>query len=613
MDINRKLLAAVRSRGEKRTAFNYGILTADAYVRGLRDYIGSDACYRYAARGNISFQDILQKASQTLVYANPEMELEEIEWRSDGNRANLRRLDPEGPELPKNTLMVFRHVLTTPKKDRDGDILRTEGAEIDPKMLLLFNHVPTLPIGKMLAVVEHNEKRLVLTSVIIDMNELAHDSAVMIDNGMGRFSHGFRAKKFKELKGSDDEPPGFDVTHFEIMEESLVSVPSNTDAEVDEVLLSLVDRKKLTSPIMKAMGRHIRDRRDVAMGMCYRERVGDYEKEIRTATRADFEAVFNMTKGGNHENQSRDRSNAGAEQFEPEGTPCTSEETKEVAQEAIKAGDTEMNCEVVTLVTPVTPVTDGKPYTSEHACRLKEPSEFQPGSFRRSSRTHEGKEYAVIMGRLKGEETMTDQAYRYPSDSWSADQARDHCTGHGGRMFEPATIRDVEFSIKDASLHEAGRRHAASLVAAGKVKRSRNWNPPSAAEENAYIEKNGMAAFGRWHLGIKLSKDEHRKGDFAYPFTSDFKNVDRAGIVAIRQRAGQQHDDAIFQAAGVLLERIDRADSEERQAQVDSAIKTILEEGSSEERNRLLKILEAMRAVEEEDRKAEEYRRFAGQ
>jgi HK97 family phage prohead protease len=81
---------------------------------------------------------------------------------------------------------------------------------------------------------------------------------------------------------------------------------------------------------------------------------------------------------------------------------------------------------------------DEKPYPAEHACRLKEPSEFQPDSFRRTSRESDGKRYDVIMGKLKGESSMTEQAYRYPRDVWSEAQAKAHCSDHEGITFEPA-------------------------------------------------------------------------------------------------------------------------------------------------------------------------------
>ena len=66
--------------------------------------------------------------------------------------------------------MVFRHTLTTSRKDRDGDVLHPEGMEVDPQLPLLFQHVHTMPIGKMLIVATRNKKTLDLWSCIIDIN-----------------------------------------------------------------------------------------------------------------------------------------------------------------------------------------------------------------------------------------------------------------------------------------------------------------------------------------------------------------------------------------------------------------------------------------------------------
>lgn len=257
-DLNTQLLQEIRKR-QKTTEFNEGILTADRYVQTLPQCVGSDLCYRYASKGNVSFDDILKKSAKTLTYNNSEMEVQDLygksyEWRDD---------DGDELELPKNTLMVFKHILTSPKKDRDGDVMRTEGARPDPKMLLLWQHVHTLPIGKMLRIHSHTSKRLEVVSAIIDMNDLCHDSAVMVDNGMGRFSHGFRALDFVKVKAEPGNTTGggFDIKSFEIMEESLVSVPANTDADTQEILLSLVEGGKLTSPMMKGIGSNIRSKR----------------------------------------------------------------------------------------------------------------------------------------------------------------------------------------------------------------------------------------------------------------------------------------------------------------------------------------------------------------
>ena len=214
----------------------------------------------------------MQKAAGTLSYINPGMEI----------KAKGEDVLPSTIERPKNTLMVFRHVLTTSTKDRDGDILRTSGAKPDPRMLLLWQHVHTLPIGKMLAVAGHTKDELQLYSCIIDMNDLCHDAAVMVDNGMGRFSHGFRALNFLEIKEGRDSAGGFDVKEFEILEESLVSVPANPDAETEEVLLSLVEDGKLTSPLMKDYGQAVRLHRPIRIPVQFDVKVSVDNQEVKS-------------------------------------------------------------------------------------------------------------------------------------------------------------------------------------------------------------------------------------------------------------------------------------------------------------------------------------------
>lgn len=56
------------------------------------------------------------------------------------------------------------------------------------------------------------------------------------------------------------------------------------------------------------------------------------------------------------------------------------------------------------------------------------------GSQRRS---HEGKAYTVRIGIPKGGGGSKEYAYYYPKGTWSASEARKHCSGHGGR-FEAA-------------------------------------------------------------------------------------------------------------------------------------------------------------------------------
>ena len=93
-------------------------------------------------------------------------------------------------------------------------------------------------------------------------------------------------------------------------------------------------------------------------------------------------------------------------------------------------------------------IIDEKPYPNEHACRLVSPDKFDSQSFRRMKRDHNGKEYSVIMGKLKDSSKMSDQAYRYSKDKWSSSEAKSHCTAHNGISFEPASKTIAELEVK---------------------------------------------------------------------------------------------------------------------------------------------------------------------
>jgi hypothetical protein len=122
-----------------------------------------------------------------------------------------------------------------------------------------------------------------------------------------------------------------------------------------------------------------------------------------------------------------------------------------------------------------------------------------------------------------------------------------------------ALAEELKMQLKKTTgMNKSGVSHANSLVSEGKIVKPSSWNAPSASEENAYIEKNGMAAFGKWHLGVDANADPKTKEHWHYIFTSDFKNVDRAGLIAIRQRAGQQKQTDVFEAAGKILDKIDK-------------------------------------------------------
>jgi len=117
------------------------------------------------------------------------------------------------------------------------------------------------------------------------------------------------------------------------------------------------------------------------------------------------------------------------------------------------------------------------PYPHYHSCRLNPPGRYE--EFTTVSRsTHDThKEYSVIRGR-KPDGSWEDQAFRYPRDRWSADQARQHCAAHDG-SFEAANPQANEggeilrwntahFAINLPLRHEnfEGRPHLVAPVVA---------------------------------------------------------------------------------------------------------------------------------------------------
>ena len=242
-----RLLVAVAGRLSKGGRFGYGITTADRYVR--------PALKASNAQGDQEL--LLTRAASTLVYSAPDMACE----KAIRDIAEFPDIVPKGLSLPPNTLMVIKHTLTSSREDRDMDVLHTKGAVLDPKAPLLWQHLPTLPVGRVLSVVEHNDTMLKVVSVLLDMNSLTSDIAKLIEADVLRFSHGFRALEFAERKSpSQGQDPaefiGFDVTRFEILEASLVSVPSNVDAEIE-----LFCRGKLESDYYRAEAKELADKR----------------------------------------------------------------------------------------------------------------------------------------------------------------------------------------------------------------------------------------------------------------------------------------------------------------------------------------------------------------
>lgn len=110
-------------------------------------------------------------------------------------------------------------------------------------------------------------------------------------------------------------------------------------------------------------------------------------------------------------------------------------------------------------------------------------------------------------------------------------------------------------------LNPAGSAHANALVSAGSVDKNSTWSF-TADDGNGLLgpDGNDWANYSKWFLGEDTSATENTKARYKYPFGKDGKVYQNA-LDAIRSRASQQSDDAVFAAAGSLLEKIEPGSS----------------------------------------------------
>lgn len=110
-------------------------------------------------------------------------------------------------------------------------------------------------------------------------------------------------------------------------------------------------------------------------------------------------------------------------------------------------------------------------------------------------------------------------------------------------------------------LNDKALSHARGLLRSGDVVHDErdDWSEhaPSAKEENAFIEREGMAEYARWHLGEDPSATEGTKGRYSFPY-GDFQSLHRCAVISGESRAGQYHHQAIEDAYSELLAEIDK-------------------------------------------------------
>lgn len=238
----------------KRISAKHGrdrINTADKYLATLAKCTGGLCPTDRARFAGPEFEKRLKEAAQIPVYQNDRMNFLAF------NKSGLKADDTAtGSKLAP--VAEFEAVYTSTKEDRDRDILEALGCEVDAKMPLLWQHDATAPIGAHREIVSQDKNKVIGKSAIAD-TPLGRDAAYLAEFGALRISHGFKPKEFEpitEKSGAHEIVTGFHVLKYEMMEVSLVSVPSNTDA-----VIQAFSRGKLASPLAKSWGKTLDERR----------------------------------------------------------------------------------------------------------------------------------------------------------------------------------------------------------------------------------------------------------------------------------------------------------------------------------------------------------------
>lgn len=129
-------------------------------------------------------------------------------------------------------VMDFVGVLSSERQDRDKDVLAVDGLDVDPKMPLLWQHLPEEPVGKLVEDLGVGSDGLYRCHCAVADTKLGNDAAILAEFGALRLSHGFTPLEYEPL--DDEEDGGWLIHRAHVMEVSLVSIPSNIDAGLEQ-------------------------------------------------------------------------------------------------------------------------------------------------------------------------------------------------------------------------------------------------------------------------------------------------------------------------------------------------------------------------------------------
>ena len=108
------------------------------------------------------------------------------------------------------------------------------------------------------------------------------------------------------------------------------------------------------------------------------------------------------------------------------------------------------------------------------------------------------------------------------------------------------------------TLNERAVARARELIDARQYVLTSVWADvqPTAADENAYLERHSWDEYAGWHLGLTEGANDGTKARYAFVY-GDLRRVHRMGLIACHYRAAEWRHKAIELAAHDLLQHLD--------------------------------------------------------
>jgi hypothetical protein len=108
------------------------------------------------------------------------------------------------------------------------------------------------------------------------------------------------------------------------------------------------------------------------------------------------------------------------------------------------------------------------------------------------------------------------------------------------------------------AVNQAGVEHCRHLIEKKQYVLDSDWGEvqPSAAAQNAYLEKHSWEEYAAWFLGLTEGAREQTKARYAFIY-GDFRRVHRSGLIACVYRAAEWRHKQVELAAHDLLQQLD--------------------------------------------------------